>query len=96
MPRARAAWIAGEIVSISSKCPNHMKLIAELSQPTFATNGVGKMVINKKPAKTKSPNLADACMIRFAPKEAPPAEYTQELIQMIRQAGLRNRRRIGR
>ena len=83
-----------EIISISSKCPNHMKLIAELSQPTFATNGVGKMVINKKPPKTKSPNLADACMIRFAPKEAPPAEYTQELIQMIRQAGLRNRRRM--
>jgi len=81
-----------EIVSISSKCPNHRKLVAELSQPTFAPNGVGKMVINKKPPKTKSPNLADACMIRFAPKDAPPAEYTQELVALIRQRGMRRRR----
>ena len=85
-----------DIVSISSKCPNHLRLATELSQPTYAVNGVGKIVINKKPNGMKSPNLADACMIRFAPKEAPPAEYTQELIQMIRQAGLRNRRRTGR
>ncbi len=85
-----------EIIAISSKCPNHLKLVAELSQPTSATNVVGKIVINKKPGGMKSPNLGDSCMIRFAPKEAPPAEYTQELIQMIRQAGLRNRRRVGR
>jgi phage terminase large subunit len=81
-----------DIVSISSKCPNHLKLVAELSQPTYAVNGVGKIVINKKPGGMKSPNLGDACMIRFAPKEAPAAEYTQELISMIRQAGMRRRR----
>jgi phage terminase large subunit len=81
-----------EIVSISSKCPSHMKLVAELSQPTYQTNGVGKIVIDKKPNGMKSPNLGDAAMIRFAPKEAPPAEYTQQLMQMLRQAGMRRRR----
>ena len=82
-----------EIVSISSKCPNHKRLASELSQATFAVNGVGKIVINKKPGNMKSPNMADATMIRFAPKEQQPAEYTPELIQMIRQYGQRRRQR---
>ena len=87
---------ADEIVSISSKCPNYQKLVAELSQPTFAINGIGKMLADKQLAgrsqsksqtRPKSPNTADACMIRFAPKEQAPAEYTPELTAMIRQFG---------
>jgi phage terminase large subunit len=57
-----------DIVSISRRCPNHMKLVAELSQPTYKTNEVGKIVINKQPNGMPSPNLADAAMIRFAQK----------------------------
>ena len=42
-------------------------LIGELSQPTFQISTVGKVVVDKKPEGAKSPNLADALMIRFAP-----------------------------
>jgi hypothetical protein len=55
------------IISISSKLPNLQKLIMELSQPTYSINGVGKIVIDKAPEGTRSPNLADAVMIRFNP-----------------------------
>jgi hypothetical protein len=75
-----------EIISISSKCPNHHKLVSELSQPTYQVNGVGKIVIDKKPAQTKSPNLADAVMMRFAPKKVPPVQYTWEMVEAVRRA----------
>ncbi|MDV2876293.1 TerL protein [Phytobacter diazotrophicus] len=56
-----------EIISISSAIKNKDKLITELSQPTYAINGVGKISVNKQPAGTKSPNLADSAMICYAP-----------------------------
>jgi hypothetical protein len=56
-----------EIFSISSKCPLYLKLVSELSQPTWAVNANGKVVINKKPDGMPSPNLADAVMMRYAP-----------------------------
>jgi phage terminase large subunit len=55
------------IISISSRIPLCQKLVAELSQPTYSTNGAGKILINKAPDGTKSPNLADSVVIRFAP-----------------------------
>jgi len=48
-------------LSIPSNVLN--KLVAELSQPTWGPDNVGKMVVNKKPDGTKSPNLADAVMM---------------------------------
>jgi phage terminase large subunit len=63
------------LISISSNVPMYQKLVAELSQPTYAQNGAGKMLINKKPDNTKSPNLADAVMIRFAPVSKPPRGF---------------------
>ena len=42
------------------------KLTAELSQPTYILNTAGKIVIDKAPEGFKSPNLADAVMIRFS------------------------------
>ena len=78
-----------DILSISSACPNHLKLVGELSQPTYSTNGVGKILINKKPNGMKSPNLADAAMIRYAPMEAPPVPITGEFLQQIARAGRR-------
>lgn len=51
------------IISISSKLPLLTKLIAELSQPTWGPNAIGKMVVNKKPDGSKSPNLADVVMM---------------------------------
>ncbi len=55
------------IISIDPVLPNLAKLITELSQPTYSINTVGKVVIDKAPDGTRSPNLADAVMIRFNP-----------------------------
>jgi hypothetical protein len=55
-----------EIISIAPNCPNRQKLIVELSQPTYKINDAGKIIINKKPDGTKSPNLADSVMIANA------------------------------
>lgn len=58
-----------EIISISGSLAKKNKLIVELSQPTYSVNGVGKIVVDKKPDGTKSPNLADSVMIAYAPME---------------------------
>jgi len=58
-----------EIISISGTLGKKSKLIVELSQPTYSVNGVGKIVVDKKPDGTKSPNLADSVMIAYAPME---------------------------
>jgi hypothetical protein len=79
---------ADEIISISSKMPLYLRLMSELSQPTYSVNGVGKLVIDKKPDGMKSPNLADCAMIEFAENESGPPEITQEMIaQVVRGAG---------
>jgi hypothetical protein len=40
----------------------------ELSQITYSINQTGKIVINKQPPGTLSPNWADACMFAFNPQ----------------------------
>lgn len=59
-----------DIISISSKMPEYMKLITELSQPTYSLNNAGKIIVDKTPNGMKSPNLADAVMINFAPTKS--------------------------
>lgn len=56
-----------DIISIPSTLTDYRKLMVELSQPTYTENGVGKIVIDKMPEGTRSPNLADSLMIAFAP-----------------------------
>ena len=73
-----------EIISISSKCRLYMKLVAELSQPTYKTNEIGKIVINKKPDGMPSPNLADAVMMLYAPGEDPGVIVTPDLLARAR------------
>jgi hypothetical protein len=51
------------IISLSSDLPGLSKLLGELSQPTWGPNMTGKMVVNKQPDGSRSPNLADAVMI---------------------------------
>lgn len=43
------------------------KLQQELSQPTYRVGVTGKIEVNKAPDGTKSPNLADAVVIAYAP-----------------------------
>ncbi|HGJ5865840.1 MAG TPA: TerL protein, partial [Arsenophonus nasoniae] len=56
-----------ELIAIHGAMRLKDKLIVELSQPTYSINAVGKIVIDKQPDGTKSPNLADSVMINFAP-----------------------------
>ena len=58
-----------ELISISSAAPEYRRLITELSQITYTKNSAGKIVIDKAPDGTKSPNHADAVMILRAPKD---------------------------
>ena len=55
-----------EIISLPRDLKLLGKLSLELSRPTYSVNTVGKIVIDKTPDGTKSPNLADALMIRFS------------------------------
>ena len=61
----------GQIISIDSRLSILSKLTLELSQPTYHINGTGKVVVDKSPDGTKSPNLGDAVMILYAPNKAP-------------------------
>lgn len=74
-----------EIISLSSQLPTLGKLLKELSQPTMDFNLVGKMLIEKTPDGSKSPNLADAVMIRFCVGHK-PMKISQEA---LRQLGIR-------
>ncbi|MGA9607013.1 MAG: TerL protein [Rouxiella badensis] len=58
-----------EIISISGDIQNLDKLVIELSQPTYSINGVGKIIVDKQPEGTKSPNLSDSVMINYAPMD---------------------------
>lgn len=62
---------ADDLISIPSDLPHRARLMAELSQPTFSINTVGKVVVDKAPEGTRSPNLADAVMIRFSTTARP-------------------------
>jgi hypothetical protein len=59
-----------ELIVLPSSLPLVWKLVKELSQPTRKETGTGKMLIDKKPDGTKSPNLADAVVMAFFPVKA--------------------------
>jgi hypothetical protein len=56
-----------DIISLPRGVPNVMKLVSELSQPVYHVSPIGKIVVDKAPDGVRSPNLADALMIRLAP-----------------------------
>jgi hypothetical protein len=60
-----------ELISISENLPPTMRarLVAELSQPTYDIDSSGKLLIDKTPDGTRSPNHADMVMILYAPAE---------------------------
>lgn len=57
-----------DLISLSSGITDLQGLLMELSQPTYSLDGTGKVVVDKTPDGTRSPNRADAVMIRFAPR----------------------------
>ena len=64
---AGKAFDPDEIISINGNMQNIDTVIAELTQPQYRFNGAGKMIVDKKPEGAKSPNLADAIMMCYAP-----------------------------
>lgn len=79
------------IVSLPSTLPYLTKLVGELSQPTWKADNTGKIVIDKSPAGTKSPNLADAVMIRLTRLERPPMKISENLRRMAAAQSMRRR-----
>lgn len=45
-------------------------LYSELSQPTYTVNTAGKIIVDKAPDGTPSPNKADSVMMLFGPRQA--------------------------
>ena len=64
-----AAFDPDEVVSFDPKMPMLRDLLNELSQPTYAENTAGKMVIDKAPAGMRSPNLADSVNMFYSPRK---------------------------
>lgn len=59
---------ADELISLDSSMPLLMQLQKELAQPTRGQSaGSLRMVIQKKPAGTRSPNCADAVVMAYFP-----------------------------
>lgn len=56
-----------DLISISSNIEGLDKLILELSQPTYSETPTGKILIDKAPDNTRSPNMADAVMMLYSP-----------------------------
>lgn len=60
-----APYNPDDLISLSGRLPLLGKLTGELSQPTYDLRN-GKILIEKTPDGSKSPNLADAVMIAYS------------------------------
>lgn len=61
-------YAADELISIDGNIPLLAQLKKELAQPTRGTSAQsGKMIVNKRPEGTRSPNLADAVVQCYFP-----------------------------
>ena len=58
-----------QLIAIDPALPLLGRLQSEMSQVQFRLNEVGKVIIEKAPEGMRSPNLADAVNIVFAPRE---------------------------
>lgn len=75
-----AKYDVDQIISLSSEMTNLNKLVAELSQPTWEPNTAGKMVVDKTPDGTKSPNMADSVMMLYSPGRRMPMQVSSRAL----------------
>lgn len=78
-----------ELISIPSELPLRIQLEKELCQPTRGLSGAMKMIVNKAPDGTKSPNLGDAVMMNYWPAKV------KALMVISDEVLNRTRRRVG-
>ena len=67
MRNGEAVYTEDELISIDSTIDNLQTLKKELSQPTSSLSSSLKMLVNKKPKGTKSPNVADSFVMCYTP-----------------------------
>lgn len=72
-----------DIISLDPGMKNLRKLEAELSQPTFRESALGKMIVEKAPKGMKSPNMADAVMMRYARRAPGAMRITADILNQI-------------
>lgn len=65
-----------DLISISSKLPNLRKIQKELCQATVSKGAKLKLLVDKSPEGTKSPNLADSIIIAYWPMPANSGDFT--------------------
>ena len=85
-----------DIISISSKLPGLQQLVLELSQPTYDKTTSGKILIDKAPEGSKSPNSADSVMMLYANGSRKPLRIDPKVIaRMGVRTGARRSGRLG-
>jgi len=62
---------SSQLISLNSRMSKLAELKLELEQPIGRIDGAGKMIVDKAPNFLRSPNLADALMMRYQPKPRP-------------------------
>jgi hypothetical protein len=65
-----------ELISLSSTIPKIRTIEKELSQPTASLNQAMKLIVDKKPEGSASPNNADSIMMNYCP--IPPTRKTRK------------------
>ena len=60
-------WKADELISLPSDLPLLRQAEKELAQPTRGQSGRLKLIVNKTPEGTRSPNIGDAIMMAYWP-----------------------------
>jgi len=87
--KEQAEYRPDDLISIPGNLPFRQKLCMELSQPTYGKTSTGKIIVEKMPDGTRSPNLADAVVIRFARIEHPfvlNSDAVRDYIRLIRRS----------
>ena len=87
---AAFTWKAEDLISIPSDLPLLRQLEKELSQPTSRKDGRMRLIVDKMPEGTRSPNLADAVVMAFWPiKGHRPLAINDAVLQRAAMVGRR-------
>lgn len=75
---------ASLIISIDPNLPELNRLLSELTQPKWKWQPSGKRIVDKKPDEQLSPNLADAVMMVYSPRNTPFAISDAQIDELNR------------
>jgi len=79
-----------DLISIPSTLPLIYKIKKELSQPVMTQSSRLRLMVDKKPDGTPSPNLFDSIVMNFFPvKSKKPLYFSPEVMMKARMSGMR-------